>query len=389
MSNLYKGTGSIKDFEHSLDFLDRAFFEDDPDEADTHFLTMLPKLYKKEYNHCEKNHIVSLDGEWLAAVGLYVDEMDICGEKILCGGIGNVAVRKDCRGKGYMKDCMGLAKEKCLEDNVDFMILGGQRQRYGYFGFEPAGIKPEYHLNEINIRHTFGKDFVSPVTAHIVEVKDTEALDFIFELYNNAFRSRIIRKREMPYDIISSWHQHPFIFKENGKPIGYAIISECNDYVTEIAAVDAKSFYDILPPLLKASGKDGIKIRIQPYLTAENQILTDICELSTVSNCKMINILNWKRMVYALLKLKSTYKKLCDGEQSFLIHGNKKDELFTVKIKDNAVNIVDGGKDYIELTHKEAMNLFFGLFSDRRKELSPEISGWLPLEFMLFYADIV
>lgn len=389
MSNLYKGTGDIKDFEQSLDFLDRVFFADDPDEADTHFFTMLPKLYKKEYDHCAKNHIVSCDGKWLAAVGLYIDEMDICGEKILCGGIGNVAVSKECRGMGYMKECMKLAKEKCIEDNVDFMILGGQRQRYGYFGFEPSGIEPEYHFNEINVRHIYGKDYVSTVTAQPVTEADTEDIEYIYDLYNKSFPSRVIRKREKFYDILISWHQHPIIFKENGKSIGYAVVSEGMDVVTEIASVDENAFRNILPSLLTASGKKGIKIRIQPFSTAENQILSDICERMTLDSCELINVLNWKHMIYALLKLKSTYKKLCDGEKSFLIHGNKKDEIFTVKVENNSVNVSDGGKNYIELTHKDAMQMFMGFYSDKRNTLSPEISSWLPLEFMLFYADIV
>lgn len=389
MENLYKGAGNIKDYEHSLDFLNWVFFSDDPEENRADFLSILPKLYKKEYDHCVSNQIVSLSGKWQAAVGLYIDEMDICGEKILCGGIGNVAVGKNCRGMGYMKECMRLAKEKCFNENVDFMILGGQRQRYGYFGFEPAGTEYEYNLNEINIRHTFGNDYISPLSAHAVSENDSEALDFIFDIYNKTFRSKILRKREKLYDILVSWNQKPFVFKDGDKFVGYALFSECFGYVTETAAVSDEYFKLLIPALLKNSGKNRLYIKLPASAVNYNQTLTDICEGFSMNHCELINILNWEHMVYALLKHKAEYKKLCDGEQTFLIHGDRKDELFTVKVENNSATVTDGGKNPFELSHKEAMQMFMGLYSSKRNELSSDISGWFPLDFMIFSTDTV
>ncbi len=389
MENLYKGAGNIKDHQHSLDFLDWVFFTENPHDAGLHFLTMLPKLYKKEYNHCERNMIVSDGEKWLAAVGLFIEKMSIAGEEILCGGIGNVAVSKDCRGEGYMKDCMALATEKCYDENVDFMVLGGQRQRYGYFGFEPAGTSYEYTVNGSNIRHTFGKDFESTITAEPVTEESTEALDFIFDLYNKTFISRVLRNRKALFDISLSWHQKPYIFKENGQFIGYAFYSENMDCVIESAAINSEKYRELLPVFLNISGRSTIDIKANFFSVEYNQILSDICECTNLGNSEMMNVLNWKRMVYALLNAKSKVKNLCNGKESFLIHGHKKDELFTVEIKDNQVRISDGGENPVELTHKEAMSVFLSIYSEKRNNLKAEISQWLPLEFMLFSTDMV
>ncbi len=389
MENLYKGTGDIKDYEHSLEFLNWVFFSDDPEENRADFLSFLPKLYKKEYNHCEKNLIVADSEKWLAAVGLYIEDMDICGEKFLCGGIGNVAVSKDARGKGYMKDCMRLAAEKCYEENVDFMVLGGQRQRYSYFGFEPACIEYEYCLNDINIRHNFGRDYISPLTAQSVGENDTEALDFIFELYNKTFDARILRKREKLYDTLVSWNQKPFVFSENGRFIGYVIYSECKGYIMESAAVSDEYFKLMLPAVLKASGKGSVHVKQPAFVSGYNQTMSDICEGYTLNHSDLVNILNWKHTVGALLKLKSKHVILADGEISFLIHGFKKDELFTLKVKNNEVTVTDGGESPIELSHREAMQVFTGLYSDRRGSLPAFAAQWLPLELMIFSADTV
>lgn len=386
MEKLYKGAGNIKDYEQSLRFLDCVFFTDEPE---THFLSMIPKLYKKEYNHCEKNMIVADENGWRAAVGLYIENMDICGEKIVCGGIGNVAVGKEYRSMGYMKDCMRLAKEKCLKENADFMILGGQRQRYGYFGFEPAGRGYEYSFNEINARHVYGKDYVSPLEACAVTENDSASLDFIFDLYNRSFSSRIIRKREMLYDILVTWHQRPFVFKENGTPVAYALFSEDFSAVVEVAALNDEYFTLLIPALLKNSGKESINIKLPPYADNYNQILTDICEFSHVNHCELINILNWKHMITALLNQKAKFRTLRDGEVSLLIHGDKKDEIFTIKIENNSVKVTDGGENSIEISQKQAMQLFFGNYSQIRNQLSSCISGWFPLHFYLFSTDMV
>ena len=389
MENLYKGAGDIKDYEHSLDFLDWVFFTDNSEEPDVRFLSILPKLYKKEYDHCAKNLIVSLNGKWQAAVGLYIEEMNAGGEKLLCGGIGNVAVGKNCRGKGYMKDCMRLAHEKCCEENVDFMILGGQRQRYGYFGFEPAGIEFEYTVNKTNLRHSFGRDYISPLTVEPVAENDGEKLDFIFELYNSSFSSRVVRKREKLFDILVSWTQKPFIIKDNGRNVGYAVFSENKDTVVEIAAVSDDYFRLCLPAVLEASERNSIDIKIHPQSVSYNQILEDLCECMNLGNCEIVNVLNWEHTVAALLKHKASYKKLCGGRQAFLIHGFREDELFTVSVRDNEVCVERGGENPIELSHKSAMQLFLGLHSDLRNKLPPEASQWLPLDFMIFPADMV
>lgn len=389
MAELYKGAGSMDYYEQSLDFLDRVFFADDPEETRPHFLDFLPKLYKKEYNHCEKNMVVSEDGKWLAAVGLYINEMKVGGEKLLCGGIGNVAVSEEHRGKGYMKDCMRLCFEKCCKEDVDFMILGGQRQRYGYFGFEPAGTVYEYCLNDINIRHVFGKDYKSSFAANKVSEGCNEYLDFIYCLYHNTFPSKILRDRGSIDDILASWHQQTFVFSENGRPVGYAVYSEDMGCVMEVAAISDEYFRLLLPNMLRVSGKKGIRVRLPAYPVSYNQILADVCEECGRIHCDLINVLNWKHMIYSLLKLKAQSFKLCDGEQAFLIHGYRKDELFTVKVENNSVSVSDGGEEPAELSQKEAMQTFLGMYSEKRNGLAPNIAQWLPLEFMIFTADTV
>ncbi|MBR5427946.1 MAG: GNAT family N-acetyltransferase, partial [Clostridia bacterium] len=71
------------------------------------FLQLLPKLYKKQYAPWQNNMCVLEKGRLRSAIGIYYQQMDVCGELLKVGGIGNVCVHPDARGKGYMQKALG------------------------------------------------------------------------------------------------------------------------------------------------------------------------------------------------------------------------------------------------------------------------------------------
>ena len=56
------------------------------------FYKLLPKLYKPEYNPCANSYVTLEDGKIKAAIGAFDIGISVCGTKLLCRGIGNVAV---------------------------------------------------------------------------------------------------------------------------------------------------------------------------------------------------------------------------------------------------------------------------------------------------------
>lgn len=388
MTNIYKGKGCSKDYAHSLEFLNEVFFSEEEPENRRDFVSLLPKLYKEKYSHCENNFIVSENGEWKGAVGLFYDDLYICGEKIKCAGIGNVAVSKDCRGKGYMKDCMKMSMQDAIEMNADFSVLGGQRQRYGYFSFEPAGSLYSFVFTNRNKEHVYGIDYKSSLTPVKVLEEDADAIAFVEKMYNQN-PSRFERKHDNIFDILSSWLENVFVFKKGNAFVGYCIINDENKYVHEINAVDIDTFKDMLPAILALSDLDGVHFQLPLYQGSYIDYLSRVCERYSLEHCSMMTVLNWKRFIPAILKLKASYTPLCDGQASFLIHGYKQDEEFTLCVKDNEVEVCDKTENPLELTHSQAMALFLGLYCEKRAELAANVSQWLPLDFAVLSADKV
>lgn len=386
MAYIYRGSGKAEDYQHSLEFLNDVFFSEEENPRD--FLSLLPKLYKKEYNHCENNLIVSIDGSWKGAVGLYFDEVNVMNNKLICGGIGNVAVSKDCRGAGYMQDCMQQAMDKIIEYDADYSVLGGQRQRYGYFSFAPAGYEHSFIFNSQNLKHVFGADYKAELTALRVEENDTEGIDFIKKLYSSN-PDKFIRPDEKYFDYLVSWRQIPVIFKDGETPVGYCIYSYDMNNITEIKAIDTKNFKKMIPSVFFTSKKKEIKIELPLFEKEYIEYLSQIAESHAIYHCSSLTVLNWKKFVKAYFELKASYTKMCDGEMSFLIHGYKKDESFTLSIKDGVFSLSDEVKNPLELTHHEATALFFSLYSLKTYDMPPEVASWFPLHWYIHPANKV
>ena len=82
--------------------------------------------------------------------------LSVLDETLKCGMIGSVSVHPYARGEGHMKRLMAMAAEDARERQYDLMILGGQRQRYNYFGFERAVYVIRHAVMQTNLRHCHG-----------------------------------------------------------------------------------------------------------------------------------------------------------------------------------------------------------------------------------------
>ena len=116
-----------------LSLLDNAFPADEPFVTTwTHTCTPAPKDYKE--------HILIKDGEFVAShIGIYSLACKVDGALLKIGGIGAVSTHEKYRGKGHMNDLLLKASELLKERKFDISWLGGDRKRYGNFGWENGG----------------------------------------------------------------------------------------------------------------------------------------------------------------------------------------------------------------------------------------------------------
>lgn len=386
MGNLEIKRPTEKDYAELMDMLDTSFSFCD---EESKFIRLLPKLYKLKYKPWDNNICVFENGKIAAGVGLYYLNLNVCGENLKVGGIGNVAVHPSARRKGYMKGAMLYAENEMLSNGTDLSVLDGQRQRYQYFGYDNVGVSYSFCVTRTNLRHTFGENCQTDVTAVKLAEDDTSALDMIW----NMNKSRPLfceRKREDLFDILHSWFATPYKLCKDGKDIGYFVISKGMDSVNEFSLISSDYTRDAVIAVFNLSEAQSVAF-VQPvYETKMNDFLFNICDFPSVKGSCKISVFNYKNTVSAFLKLKAFENKLPDTEFTCLIHGIKGDENLTVTVKDGVptAELTDKKAD-IELSHLEAGSFFFSYYSDKRRNLVPEIASVLPLPFFVPSQDHV
>ena len=377
---IYKGIGTNHcEHEELIDFLNYVFGMNG---TKRNFLTLLPKLYKEQYRPEDYNFIVTEDGRLRAAVGAYPIELSVMGTTLKGIGIGNVAVHPFHRHKGYMKDCMKMALDNAMETGCDFAALGGQRQRYSYFGFEPAGVGGKFELNKNNLRHAFGTfENDTGFTVKKVTENDTELIASIKALVESR-KAYPVRPEDRYFDVLSNWQGNVFAVTDvSGAFAGYYLYG--GDYETTISEIDcvkSENAANVLRAAFAAIGADNISVTVPSHSPVFYDLLFDLAEDCRIANIENYCVYHYAKVADACLKLKADTVSLPEGEVTIEIDGVNGKEKLMLSVMDGKAEVTpfDGECDY-HFTHRQAMAVLFGLHAQERRGLPAAVQAWLPL----------
>lgn len=379
--NIYKGRGKKEDEKQLIEMLDEVFFGEETSENKPDFMSLLPKLYKDKYNPGYNNLIIKEDEEIKAAVGCYPSEVIAAGRRLKVMGIGNVAVTKDCRRKGYMIDLMNMALDVMKEEDYDYSLLGGQRQRYGFFGYEPAGFSYGFYAGKENAKRILGKDEESGYTVREVTENDIGIIKRI-KAINEATASYTVRSEEMTVDILKSWRNTPYAAFEGGVFKGYFIASGIDKNISELKAEKVEDTLRLIMCGTEFSGREEIHFCLPVFDTERCSYMSKICAGTSIYNTDMINILNFGRFIEAFLSIKAERVNLCAGTLNLLIHGCKAEERLAITVDGKNVTVTQtSAEPDFEFEHRDAIRFLVGLYSEERNKLPAFAQSWFPLDF--------
>ncbi|MHB1454016.1 MAG: GNAT family N-acetyltransferase [Saccharofermentanales bacterium] len=378
------GADFLSRYDEYVDFLNHVFRPDAPDD---YFRSILPRLYNHPEVVRENSYIVSDPAGFIAAVGSFPFDAEICGRLLHGRIIGNVAVHPDHRSKGYMKTLMDMAMEDACSEGIDYMVLGGQRQRYQYFSFDSAGIDEAFTVTKTNIRHHYGSGRQPAVSLKPLLPGDDAALGEIAALYH-AGPFYTVRPKSHLYETLTAWNSIPYVAYQGDRIAGYAVFYHDLSVITELRAAAPELLQEIIIAAALLSGKDGVTVKLAPSETDAAALLSGICEHCSIASDNKFTVLNFRNVVEAFLQLKATYAPLCDGSIVLGIDGRASYEnlKITVSRGDVTVEPTAAGPD-ISLSHLEAMNLLFAPISPLRNTLPPMAAQWLPLPLYICNLD--
>lgn len=362
-----------------IKFIDMVFgFGDDSPS----FGVSMPKVYGEDKCFGNIHHTVRENGELKSVIGLYPRNYKIAGRELKTGFVGSVSVHPDSRGKGYMKLLMQKVDEEMREKNLDVALLGGQRQRYRYFGYENAGVKLMWSVDTTNLRHELGTSVCDGLAVRVVESADDSALDAIYARYLR--RSLVGRERDEFYDIARNYMETLCSIELNGECVGYLCRSADSTVIFELVLDDANLLLYVLRCVLADSEKDGLQVVTGKDELAVNEILAAACEGFELSCNLMMRIYNYPRVLETMLAAKAAYSPCAHGSVVLEVQGEGRFRM-TVDADGCRVTQTQDEPD-VSLTPNEVV----------RRLTSPEAyvcpvkgipESWLPLHFYLTEPD--
>lgn len=341
------------------------------------FKRLLPKVYGDHVVSTDlATHYIARDeGGIRAMVAMLPLTMRVLGSPLHLGFIGSVCVHPYARGQGHMKRLMDDMLSDTRQRGLDMLVLGGQRQRYGYFGFERAGIALSCTVTETNLRHVLGKADVSDISFSALTPEKPDELAFVHRLCSTQ-SVHIERLQSRLPDILHSWQSDCFLIRRGGEMIGYV-----SGEILEIGLTDESLLPLVLRALFAFRGIDRVELSIAPYETERIRVLRPLWEICTLRSLEMVNVLNWQSVLSALLRLKASCTPLEDGRAALQIDGSS----YLLQVRDGqpSVSPFDGPAD-LSLGHLEAEQLLFGLEST---VCAHPLYNWLPLPFFMSPVD--
>lgn len=336
------------------------------------FEASIPKVYGAHIDSSSMHYLAVDDEKGIRGLVAVMPNLLHVGEETLkIGYIGSVSVHPQARGEGHMKRLMQMAIADMKADGVDIALLGGQRQRYEYFGFSKGGVGYSVTIDKPNVRHALKHVDASQVT--FVQLNhESPWVDAAHALYEKQ-SIRFHRNRPEFVDICCNYLHRPWVILEEGRFAGYLICNESGDSIVEMQVGSADMLDKALKAWITQFGQDRIRLSFPVWQT---NLLKRVGRYAEWTSCDMrvqSSIYNPRRVLRALLAAKATFARLENADMAFNIEGDR----FTVTVEDGEVRVTDGGETSVCLDTLQATQLFAYPFDYEGRPKTPE--GWFPL----------
>ena len=374
MENTVYTTGAPGEMGEIIDFINYIFSQT---KVPHDFKKLLPKVYGDGKEGYEAFHFLAKqNGKIVGCIADRPTELNFGGDILNCGYVGSVSVHPYHRGEGHMKRLMADVISDARAKGRDMLILGGQRQRYGYFGFEPAGLKLVYSVTKTNLRHALSNVDDSDVKLRMMTELDVPEAMALWQRQS----VRATRSREGFLDELRSWSTIPVAVEHNGAFAGYIAGHEVDLSDEKLMPKAIKKYFELL---------DEFKLSFEVPLhdRACARYFGELCENSMLGSVSYINVLNWPNVLKTLLGFKHKYISPVNDGKAVLDIEN--DGIFEIEVRDGeavVMPLAQAPKDAVRLNHNEAERLFFGL-AEACLDDTPIPLSWKGLPFFMSEQD--
>ena len=354
------------------------------------FLRGQPKMWGRDDLHMGRHIGLFEDGHLASVVGIYPLDLRVGDSTLHFATTGNVATLPEYAGRGYFSKLFALAMKEAEREGYDALRLGGQKQRYGRFGFEDCGTLYSAELSQKN-RSAISEDAYGDIVFEPLAEKSVADLRYIRML--TAASPCYVERRESEGErdvlsVLRSKYSDAYIAKRGGRPIGYLCAAENGQSVTELRAEQSADFLHLACAWQRQTEKT-VTLPIAPWMHTELRALSSVAEILRAYAPSKFKFLHFDRVVDAFLKLKNSLSPLPEGTLCIEVGGYGFLRL-SVDAKGAHCEKIEGEGADLSLDAKAAAKLLFGpLPPVAFGSLPAHALAWLPLPLSWNFLDVV
>ncbi len=377
---------SLEDIDSLIQLLDECFPRD---RALGGMLPRWPHCFRKENI---RNSLIIKDGTKVVShVGCVDQTVMLERGKVRVAGISGVATKPEYRGMGLMTKILLYTEDFLKQQGYALSDLGGDRQRYGHFGWELAGRVWQFNLTARSLasQDEPGGYEVLRYSATPDEVDRTLAL-------NRRQRIGVRRDRKLHSLLLGRLGKEVLLAKKKRVIQAYAVIERQEKWahVGEFAGA-TDGVHSILVHLV-GLGAESISVP-SPWSHPANEMLMGVSSSWQVNCLRNIKIIDLLATVEAFsAQICKRYRDLGLVSTRTLTFGIE-GEPHAVKVRfsrrGTKARQVPVGKDAIVLPRREMAQFLFGPWSpgaiaDLRAD-ARFLDGLFPLDFHIWHNEMV
>ena len=381
------------------------------------FADLVPKCYASGQNHADWHYLVR-ENEQIQALLMSMPQTasaDHVYPKVSFQryGIGTVSVHHRARSKGYMRLLMHQAIADMYDAGAAYSFLGGQRQRYRYYGYEHAGTKLNASMSLRNITMTWPslRDQETPKDIVLVDCPEEGPIfEQVYALYLK-HTSLNVRPKEQFTLITRSFNRHLKLLLRDETVLAYVIAAEDWSTVDEFVKADSTLPWEwAIYYLYQLAGISQASFSLAQVESGDQHDLQKAllygAENFSLSTGGMYLILDFAKTIAMLLSDKASRMPLAPGFLTLTVEDcpepTKSEQTVTIEVTSDRLIIESGQEEILNvpLTFKHAevettaeaevsmtyFDCIADLFSFRghisgnlQRLLPAEIASWFPL----------
>ena len=297
-----------RDMDALIDFIDMVF---SMVRVPHDFEAILPKVYGPGRRRPEI-HVIAEDdeGRLCGCLGMMTYPLRVAGRTLRVGYLGSMAVHPRARGQGVMGELLRRQIARAQVLGLDLLALGGQRQRYGFSGFENGGIAFGYSVRQANVRHAMADVDASALTLHDAVEADVPLLHALYD-------AQIVAGARSEADfltILGSYGHRTVTVERDGEPVGYLCVSGDGLAVDELVTASPSLILPTVKRYAQQQKAPVLHIAAAPHDVALNRLLAPICESDAITPCCMLRVLRPERVLDAYMRLRNSLVPMESGQ---------------------------------------------------------------------------